>query len=313
MKIINTMEISKLGFGAWAIGGVHYGSVAMDDIFAVLDVYREKGGNFIDTAQSYGESEKVLGMYLKERDATNSVIIATKSDAGEELNSLDRLEKAVYDSLEKLQREYIDIYYLHSPPSDAAVMDKALHVLEKFKAQGIIKAIGASIKGVDVTDDTVKMTKEYIDSKRVDVIQLAYSIFRQKNAQMFDYAYENNVAIVGRTSLESGFLTGKFQKNNEFVQNDHRNRWGERKNFFVEHADELKELMLKNNWDNSLLSLSLRFAIVPTAITSTIVGAKNKDQMEEIFTAFEKISLQNEILYELKKKYAHLNDNFNTK
>ena len=305
-------EITNLGFGAWAIGGGSYGNVNKQQAFETLDAYLACGGNLIDTAQGYAKSEELIGEYLKEKGLTNKVIIATKSPAGDTMDTVCQIENDVNTALKKLNRDYIDIYYLHSPPEEDEVIEKALDVLEKLKKEGKIRAIGASIKGVDVTDSVVELCKKYIDTGKVDVIQLVYSIFRQKTVSILDYAKEHGVAIVGRTALESGFLTGKFTKDHQFEKDDHRNRWNDGKEYIFEQAEELKNEMLKNNWDDNLLSLALRFAIKPTGITSTIVGAKSAEQMQGIVNAFEKGEISNKIERILIDKYFALNDKFNT-
>ncbi len=311
-NVKDIFEITKLGFGAWAIGGASYGNVEEEQASGTLKAYLNAGGNFIDTAQGYAQSEKIIGDFLSENKLTNNVIIATKTFAGSSLDNIAQIETTLNQSLKKLKRDYIDLFYLHSPPEEDEVINKALSVLKELKRQGKIRAIGASIKGVDVTDDTVKLCKKYIDTGDVDAIQLVYSVFRQKNAEIFNYAKENNVAIIGRTSLESGFLTGKFSAGYQFDKDDHRNRWNENKEYIIKEAINLKEIMLNNNWDDSLLSLALRFAIIPEAINSTIVGAKNKTQIDDIIKAFKKGNLNYNTEHYLTENYRDLNDNFNT-
>ena len=85
-------------------------------------------------------------------------------------------------------------------------MEKILSLFEKFKKDGKIRAIGASIKGCDVTQNTVDLSNQYIKSNKIDVLQVIYSIFRQKNSEVFKIAKDNKVGIVARTILENGFL-----------------------------------------------------------------------------------------------------------
>ncbi len=311
--IKNIFDVTKLGFGAWAIGGGSYGHVDHSDATSAIDRYIAEGGNFIDTAEIYGQSEEILGEYLEQKGIKNDVVIATKSFAGSELSTVADIETALLNSLRKLRREYVDIFYLHNPPEDDETINEALTLLEKFKSAGKIRAIGASIKGVDVTDSTVSLSKKYIDTGRVDVLQLVYSIFRQKNHDVFDYALQHNVGIVARTSLESGFLTGKFSTDHKFVKGDHRNRWVGNFEYIADSAKNLSDRMFEKDWEDSLLSLALRFTCSPTAVTSTIVGAKDAVQMDEIIKAYKKGSLPGEVISELKNSYYRLNNSFNTK
>lgn len=305
------IEVMNLGFGAWAIGGQDYGTVRKEDAFDALDCYFENGGNFIDTAQGYGFSEQLIGEYLLERNA--QPIIATKTHAGSDMESLDEIETRLDQSLKKLKRDYVDIYYLHSPSSEVEVIEKSLEIMNDLKSKGKILAVGASIKGVDVTNDTVELSRTYIDTDKVDVIQMVYSILRQKNSNIFQYAYDHNVAIVTRTSLESGFLTGKYGVNTVFDSTDHRCRWNGRIEDIMMEVETLQGRMLENQWDNNLISLALRFARNPKNITSTIIGAKNRTQMQHLLDSFNKPNLSEPVIAELVESYRNQNERFNTR
>ena len=107
--------------------------------------------------------------------------------------------------------------------------------MEQLKTEGKIRAIGASIKGPNVTQHTADLCRQYINTGKVDVLQLVYSIFRQSNAQVFEQARQAGVGIIARTVLESGFLTGKYNSQSLFSEGDHRRRWS------AEQLQEFKE------------------------------------------------------------------------
>lgn len=301
-RLSDEILISKLGFGAWAIGGGVYGDVAVRDANEALEYYLSQGGNFIDTARMYSDSERIIGEFLKESSFKQDVIIATKTACGDTMESVQRIETELEESLRNLSRDYVDVYYFHMPSEEPEVIAAGLDVMQKLKRQGKIRTIGASIKGPNVTDGTVDLIQTYIDTKQIDVIQLVYSILRQKNRAMFSHAMEHNVALVGRTSLESGFLTGKYRKGHTFATGDHRGRWD---NHFDEIVDLVEELEGKfvGKYDDSLMSLALRFALAPEAITDTIVGAKNRKQMEEIINVVQKPAMDPSLLIALELGY----------
>ena len=66
-------QVTEVGFGAWAIGSSHYGDVEESDAFAALEAYMEAGGNFIDTARGYGDSENILGRFIQAHNARDRV------------------------------------------------------------------------------------------------------------------------------------------------------------------------------------------------------------------------------------------------
>ena len=190
----------------------------------VIHGYIQAGGNFIDTARVYGESEAILGRVLSKGKLREQIVLATKTLKGNEPDTIPAIRGELEESLRLLKTEYVDLYYLHQPPDDPAVMNQALDLLESFKKEGKLRAIGASIKGPAVTDATLKLCRQYIDSGRIDAIQLVYSILRQKNAAIFDYARRKGVGIVVRTSIESGFLSGKYRPG-QVIAEGHRKRW----------------------------------------------------------------------------------------
>ncbi len=129
-----------------------------------LEAYLESGGNFIDTAVTYGESERTIGAVLKDLGLGNYVYIATKTKSGEPAETVPQIRKDLETSLKNLGRDYVDILYLHMPPEDDDVIDMALNECEALKREGKIRGIGASVKGPAVTDATVSLCRKYIDT-----------------------------------------------------------------------------------------------------------------------------------------------------
>ena len=270
-------EVTEICFGGWGIGSFHYGDVSEKDGLACIETYLQYGGNFIDTARLYNNSEKIIGHVLQKHGNRERVFVASKSPEVDSAKLRGHLE----ESLRMLQSDYIDIYYMHAPPDDPDEMYYLLEVFEQFKKEGKIRAIGASIKGCDVTQRTVDLCRQYIRSNRVDVIQVIYSIFRQKIAEVFKEAQEHGVAIVGRTVLENGFLTGKYVPGDIFKGNDHRQRWeSKRLKNILAFAQELKSFAIQPPFQ-TLAEVALRFALDTPGITCAITGAKNSQQTRE--------------------------------
>lgn len=305
-------SISELGLGAWGIGGKNVGSITKIEARDTILAYVEAGGNFIDTAGGYGESEVIIGNALKETGLSGSVFIATKSKSGEEAETVKGLRKDLEASLRNLQRETIDLFYLHRPPEDDEVMDRALSELEKFRKEGKIRAIGASIKGPYVTDATVDLCKKYIDTGRIDAIQMVYSILRQKNIESMRYAYENDVGIIGRTSLESGFLSGKYPVGTRFASDDHRRRWNGRIDEILGNVESIKRKYVGDPYEN-ISQLAIKFALAPKQVTSVIVGAKNVAQVESNIKASLLDAVDTELLNDLINEYGGLTEYSNPK
>jgi aryl-alcohol dehydrogenase-like predicted oxidoreductase len=274
-------EVSEIGFGAWGIGSKHYGEIAEAKARETLEVYLAGGGNFIDTARGYSVSEEVIGRFLKDSDARDQVVLATKvwpTDTGAIWSDL-------HTSLELLQTDAIDIYFMHDPPDEPDEMNRVLDVFEEARSQGKIRKIGASIKGGNVTGATQDLCRQYIESGRCDVILLIFSMLRQTNRAVFREATEAGVGIIARTVLESGFITGAYKPGHRFPgtfpQGDHRSRWnGERLDRILEQADKVAEMTVKPPYEN-LAQVAIRFALDEPDLPAIILGMMSAQEARE--------------------------------
>jgi len=299
-------ELTALGFGAWPIGGIKCGVVTESDAIETIETYLAAGGNHIDTARGYGNSELYLGKVLC-GGWREKVFLATKTHGGGSRETLPQIRRDLEESLRLLQTDYVDLYYLHNPPDDKDAMNRTLDEFESLKNEGKIKAIGASVKGPDVTPKTVDLCKQYIDSERVDVLEVVYSILRQLNAEMFDYAEENGVGIVARTTIESGFLSGKYPPGHMFGDADsvdHRNRWPvETRDRIFRMVHDMQAFAVRPPYEN-MAQVAVKFALAPAAITSVIIGAKNADQMRRNMALESLPPLDTDIVERLKREYG---------
>lgn len=307
-KKLNAM-VSRVGFGAWGIGGSNVGQTSEIDSDGALKAYLEAGGNFLDTAPTYGDSERHIGRALKEFK-NFPVFVATKSKWGETKETLPKLKESVENSLANLGVDVIDIFLLHMPPESDEDIDAALEVLEELKKEGKIRTVGASIKGPSVTDRTVALCKKYIDTGRIDVIELVYSILRQKNLEAMKYAREHGVEIIARTTLESGFLTGKYGFGYRFSEGDHRNRWNSRIDYIVSLVKDLQENHTDGMYRDTA-SLALGFALKEMSVSSITLGAKNPKQVIDNLTMAELPGMSDEVYKILQETFASVNDQCN--
>ena len=303
-------QVSELGFGAWQIGGIQYGPVPEAEAGEVIHSYLQSGGNFIDTARVYGESEAILGKVLSKGKLREQIVLATKTLKGNERDTIPAIRKELEESLRLLKTDYIDLYYLHQPPDDPAVMNQALDVLESFKKEGKLRAFGASIKGPAVTDATLKLCRQYIDSGRIDAIQLVYSILRQKNAAIFDYAHQKGVGIVVRTSIESGFLSGKYRPG-QVIAEGHRKRWTPETQFLIfNKVVEMEKYAIQSPY-TSMPEVAVRFALDHQEVSSVIVGARTAEQMKKNMAIASLPSLSPLIRARLEEEFGGLTESFN--
>jgi len=294
-------RVKPLGLGAWPIGQKKqqnggtigdYGIVSRKEGKAVVERFIELGGNFIDTARLYGTSESIIGECSFINNSRDSIFIASKSHHTGAIEEIQEIEKDIEKTLRNLNTEYVDLYQIHNPPEDEELMKRVLDKFLKLKEEGKVRAIGASVKGPDVTRDTVNLAKRYADSGIIDSLQLVYSIFRRAHEETFSYAAKRGVAVIARTVMESGFLTGKYSPETQF--SGHRSRWGKnRRKILLEAANRLAGSVEPPY--ESLSQVAIHFALEAPGVTVVIPGAHTVEQVEANWRAGELPRLSDEI------------------
>ena len=197
---------------------------------AVLDAYVEAGGNFIDTADVYsrwvpghagGESESVLGKWMKARGHRRAVIIATKvmgpmgpgpNDTG---LSRQHIVEGVEDSLRRLQTDFMDLYQAHWDDRDTP-LDETLRAFDDLTRQGKVRYIGAS------NYHAWRLTRALWESDRrayvrYESIQPKYNlVFRDEyERELEPLCLEQSIGVIPYSSLGSGFLSGKYHRGHD--------------------------------------------------------------------------------------------------
>lgn len=288
--------VSTIGFGAWAIGGVHWGKTDDEVSLRALHAAIDRGVTLIDTADVYGfgHSEELIARVLKER-GKEKLVIATK--AGSDFYhagpaddqgygaitpnySKDYLISAAEKSLKRLNVEVLDILQLHSPELSVLEKDEPWLALEKLKKDGKIKHAGLSIKSFEESKQAHLLDQHH---DILDCIQVRYNLLeREAEDVLFPLALEHGIGVIVRIPLLFGLLTGKFDRSSSFGEDDHR-----RMNLSAEKLDaylgelELQENLFKRYKDQSKTQVSLRFCITHPACQTAIPGAKTPQQVEE--------------------------------
>lgn len=303
------ISITELGLGGWGLGGVYYGAVPREQGVAAVKAYLDCGGNHLDTAYSYHSSEEVIGEAIRGYDR-GSLVLASKTYAGSfDDESTRDIRTDLEISLRDLGTDYVDIYYLHGSPSEPDRMNRILDVYEKLKAEGKIRAIGASIRGPNVDDESLRNALQYIGSGRIQVVELAYSILRQQHAAAFPAAAEAGVGIVARVVLESGLITGKYQAGHRFRWPDQRCRYGPELDAIFAEAARLRELLPPGY--ASTTELATRFVLSRPEVSGVILGGTHADQFRRTCAMDTLPSLPPSLLKELELRYAGRSGCFN--
>jgi aryl-alcohol dehydrogenase-like predicted oxidoreductase len=274
-KYANTKKyINRLGFGAWQLGNTDFwGYMAQEDGVALVKEAIEKGINFFDTAPgyAYGVSEAIIGEAIK--GCRDKVVINTKlghTASGETDFSVFSLREQIYESLERLQTDYVDSVLLHNPSMDI-LEGKTQHFqeLEKIKNEGLIHAYGVSI-------DTYDEFKAVLDNVHVDVIEILFNIFFQDALPLFNEAHQRGISIITKVPLDSGWLTGKYDEFSEFE--GIRSRWDDET---IQQRAQLVRDLKELTHSEDLTKYAIGFILSFKEVTAVIPGIKNSDQLKD--------------------------------
>ncbi|MGW5330004.1 aldo/keto reductase [Streptomyces sp. NPDC004014] len=223
-----TVHLRKLGSSdlevfPLALGGNVFGWTADEKTsFDVLDAYTAAGGNFVDTADSYsawiegnkgGESETIIGKWVKARGNRSDVVIATKVSQHPEYQGLSaaNIRAAADASLRRLDADYIDLYYTHFDQPEVPV-EEIVGALDELVKAGKVRQIAAS----NISPERLRASLDFSDREglaRYVALQPHYNLVSRDTYEgpLQDLAAREGLAAVPYFSLASGFLTGKYR------------------------------------------------------------------------------------------------------
>jgi myo-inositol catabolism protein IolS len=292
------IEVSEIGFGAWAIGGDAWGPV--EDASSILAIERalELGINFLDTADVYGNghSEELVGKAIKGR--RDQVILSTKGglmghhrdpDREPVYDTPQKVVTALEESLRRLGTDYVDVYFCHIWWDKHEETEAFIEAFDSLKRDGKARAVGLSADNLDYI-------KHFNRNGDLDVVQLDYSILNRKpERDILPYLQEQGIGVVVRGPLQKGLLTGKFTRSTRFPEGDIRKDWtgGEWFEGNLEKVERLRTLVQEGR---TLAQLALRYVLSHPAVSVAIPGGKTPQQVEENASASKRPLLLEEEL-----------------
>lgn len=303
-------EVSEIGLGTWQLGTKWGEEFNEEEGLKILDAAYNSGINFIDTADVYndGNSEITIGKYIKKHP--NHFFITTK--CGRKLNphtaemyTPEAIEKYIDESRERMDIDKIDLVLLHCPPTPVYKKKEIFDKLEELKQKGKIASYGVSVEKVEEGLEAMNYG--------ISAIEVIFNMFRLKPLEeLFPKAKENNIAIIVRVPLASGLLTGKFNKDTKFLENDHRtfNRDGKAfdkgetfsgvdYDLGLEAVEELKKVF---NTDD-LVPYALKWILMHDEVSVVIPGASREEQVYSNVRAIDFPDLSDEQMKKVEEIY----------
>ncbi|KDN84008.1 NADP-dependent aryl-alcohol dehydrogenase [Kitasatospora cheerisanensis KCTC 2395] len=218
-----TLGPSDLSVSPLSLGGNVFGWTADEaQSFAVLDAYAATGGNFVDTADVYsawapgnsgGESETVIGNWLRSRGNREQIVIATKAGMAPGLDNLrrDTVRRAVDGSLRRLGVERIDLFYTHRDDPDTPV-EEIVTTLDELVREGKVREVAASNIGAERLAASLEFAAREGLARYV-AVQPHYNLVSRDTYEgpLAETAAAHGLSAVPYYALASGFLTGKYR------------------------------------------------------------------------------------------------------
>lgn len=300
------LYVNPIGLGTNAVGGQRmYPNITDEAGREFLRAAIDHGVDFWDTAFSYGpkRSEQIIGEVLAETKQRNKIVIATK--AAQRMNkdgtrTIDNsplfLKQAVKEALERLQTDYIDLFYIHYPDEHTPKYE-AIGALQELKEKGIIRAIG-------VSNFSLEQLEEANRDGYVNVVQGNYNLIsREAEKDYFPYTMKNNISFIPYFPLASGLLAGKYTSETTFPEGDLRAKQPhfQREAFqkHLQNVEKIRPIAKKKGVD--VAHIVLAWYLTRDAIDAIIPGAKNSEQVISNLQ-----TLQVELTEEEENKIDHI-------
>lgn len=288
------MEITTVGFGAWAIGGGGwaYGWGRQDDAVSIASIRHavSRGVNWVDTAAIYGlgHSEEVVGRALREIPASERPFVFTKcgmvqdrsrpyEEPARDLRP-EAIRREVEASLRRLSVERIDLYQFHWPDGVGTPIEDSWREMDRLIDEGKVRAVG-------VSNFTVALLDRAEAVRHVDSLQPPFSLIRRDAlAELIPWAAAHGTGVIVYSPMQSGLLTDAFSVERLAAMAD--DDWRRRSTQFTEPRlsrnialrDALRPIAERHGV--SVSAVAVAWTLACPGVTAAIVGARSPEQVD---------------------------------
>ena len=288
------IQVPVLTFG----GNVFGWTIDQPTSFSLLDALVEKGLNFIDTADVYsrwvpgnqgGESETIIGNWLKKSGSRDKIILATKvgMDLGDGKTGLaaDYIRRAVDASLRRLQTDYIDLYQAHRDDEDTPLQE-TLAAFDALIKEGKVRAIGASNYSAERLREALNVSSDQ-GLARYETLQPEYNLYDRQGYEsgLEAVVKEHGLGVINYYSLASGFLSGKYRQPEDAAKSARGKSVVEK--YLNERGLKIINALVQvaEQHHATPTQVALAWQIARPGITAPIVSATSLSQVDELAKA----------------------------
>jgi aryl-alcohol dehydrogenase-like predicted oxidoreductase len=313
------LQVAPLAFG----GNVFGWTVAEKTGFELLDAFVSNGFNLVDTADVYpkwvpgnqgGESETMIGNWLRQSGRRHEIVIATK--VGVEMApdrkglSKEHILRSAEESLQRLQTDYIDLYQSHRD-DPSAPLEETLEAYDQLIEEGKVRAIGASNYSAARIEEALQVSNR-LGLPRYESLQPLYNLYDRAvyEDELEPLCEREHIGVIPYYSLAAGFLSGKYRSEADLAQSargDSVKKYLNERGFGILHA--LDEVAAK--YASTPARVALAWLIARPSITAAIASATSLDQLDDLFEATrlrldqESIELLNRASAEQPEEKSH--------
>ncbi|MEX1254396.1 MAG: aldo/keto reductase, partial [Dehalococcoidia bacterium] len=293
---------TDLSVSPLCLGSMQFGWTANEKVsHAVMDAFVEAGGNFIDTADIYsnwspgnagGVSEEIIGRWLKARGNRDRIVVATKLRGqmwkGPDGEGLGRahIERAIEDSLRRMQVETIDLYQCHWPDEDMPI-EETLTVFGELVASGKVRYIGASNYTAGQLGEALRVAGEKGLPPFV-ALQPHYNLVHRVEfeGELASLCARDGIAVIPYSPLAGGFLTGKYREGEPLPTSQ---RAGQTKRHMTEQGLRVVAALdeFATARETTIAAVALAWLLAKPAVVAPIIGANTPQQLADLLPAAE--------------------------
>jgi len=303
-KLGNTdLLVSPITFG----GNVFGWTLDEKNSFEILDGFVDAGFNLIDTADVYsrwapgntgGESEKIIGNWIKARNNRNKVVVTTKvgGDMGDGKKGLSKkhILEAVDASLQRLQTDYLDLYQSHFDDPDTPLQE-TLEAYDQLIRAGKIRWIGASNYSSERLKESLEISQR-LSLPKYQTFQPEYNLYQREGFEkdLEKICLDNHLGVISYYALASGFLTGKYRSADDLGKSA---RGGGVKDFMNDRGFRILKALdnVSELYNSTPASVALAWLIARPSVTAPIASVTSLNQLQDL-TRAAALKLDNEAL-----------------